>query len=824
VSWQRAVEEAVGGPVVITAQRTVPSSVTLNWKVEWSPMEIARDLWQNFRDANQDDLDAIQTTVGSAGAWISAPAMFELERLYYLGSEKGEGDVGQYGEGFKAACVSIIRGYQRFPIAISGRDFVRISVGPAVAGTQMIPLVYEWGTIEPAYPGHLLVIPDCPPTIATELRKANQHFAVPSNPLLQGPCIYSIPDVLDVYALAGTGLHTGGMFYHHLLRAMMPGAPFSIVWRKKIDHIESLIGRDRDRRVFEGELLGDLYDTFAYELDGHAAIVRTILTAMEPEWPRGHPLLAALAQVWAPNENITREQAAPGAAVRVSVEFAPLLAGRYYAATNTAKASTAVALTVRTQEALFRDAGLVKVPKYFTEFGVISASAAALAAARAAARDRQRDVATPTPEEAAALAVCAEALASLAPDLSEHFLASETQYLLGDSAVVLGELRAARGFDGRGRIQPTVYLARSVFERSFGYALSVYLHEHAHLAGSDGSRGFSDALTRLLAAVIDAHTVVPHWEAAWRAAVSVVPRSERVLAARELKTASLEAAGGKKKRATGATLEDIMCETESEFFAPPATFDRVSPDALREYFANPTVVHVETRSHRDETESPPLLVLISGLGHLLIGPVSRGHHAEGFPLATQDEAQWQWLSGVGYRTDGPYMERYIPEDTDTLVAVLLTGDEDDAAQRLRRALVGRLPGVYMVEGGAIQCGVCEQAFADPSAIAVHVQSEAHRRGVAARCVAIMAELRADDETVVPYPTRLEVDLHSAAVTDADGFDSEAFLDRLESAMNHPGVGEADDPGAFIARLDAAFAQAHVPDARPTRKRRGAPRA
>ena len=34
---------------------------------------------------------------------VHGEALFNLRRLFYVGSEKGEGDIGQYGEGFKAA-------------------------------------------------------------------------------------------------------------------------------------------------------------------------------------------------------------------------------------------------------------------------------------------------------------------------------------------------------------------------------------------------------------------------------------------------------------------------------------------------------------------------------------------------------------------------------------------------------------------------------------------------------------------------------------------------------------------------------------------------
>ena len=36
----------------------------------------------------------------------------------------------------------------------------------------------------------------------------------------------------------------------------------------------------------------------------------------------------------------------------------------------------------------------------------------------------------------------------------------------------------------------------------FSEALAVFLHEHAHIFGYDGHRGFTDALTELIEAVV----------------------------------------------------------------------------------------------------------------------------------------------------------------------------------------------------------------------------------------------------------------------------------------------------------------------------------
>src|SRR5580700_2624476 len=82
-----------------TLVRTVESAVTTAWGVSWNEMQIARDLLQNFFDANRKDLQAVEVALQDRDVRITGPAGFDLERLFYLGSEKTTDDVGQYGEG-----------------------------------------------------------------------------------------------------------------------------------------------------------------------------------------------------------------------------------------------------------------------------------------------------------------------------------------------------------------------------------------------------------------------------------------------------------------------------------------------------------------------------------------------------------------------------------------------------------------------------------------------------------------------------------------------------------------------------------------------------
>ena len=76
---------------------------------------------QNFRDANKEDINSIKVNVKKDDVTVHGEALFNLRRLFYVGSEKGEGDIGQYGEGFKAAMVSMIKKGVTHPISISSK-------------------------------------------------------------------------------------------------------------------------------------------------------------------------------------------------------------------------------------------------------------------------------------------------------------------------------------------------------------------------------------------------------------------------------------------------------------------------------------------------------------------------------------------------------------------------------------------------------------------------------------------------------------------------------------------------------------------------------
>lgn len=95
------------------------SAVTTAWGVEWDEVLIARDIMENFFDANRERLSEVKVEVEGSRVTVSAPASYNLERLFYLGSEKGKEDIGQYGEGFKATAACLLRDHEVEPVDVT---------------------------------------------------------------------------------------------------------------------------------------------------------------------------------------------------------------------------------------------------------------------------------------------------------------------------------------------------------------------------------------------------------------------------------------------------------------------------------------------------------------------------------------------------------------------------------------------------------------------------------------------------------------------------------------------------------------------------------
>jgi hypothetical protein len=463
-----------------TFVRTVESAVTTAWGVHWNEMQIARDVLQNFYDANKDQLDKVKVTRHQSDVRIDAPAQFKLERLFYLGSEKTSDDIGEYGEGFKAATVCLLRDHDVTPIGISGANMVHVRLSPkAVDETRLQPLLYDFYTISPACEGAMVLLPGCSPVLVRELQQGLAHFLFDQNPLL-GPRHWLSYD--EQYGLYQSKTTDGYIFYRRLKRATIAGIPVVLVISKPSARIDKKVQQDRDRNAFEDAVLDLCYDAFAKQAATSEVVVEIVLGASAHLWERGHPLLSKLAQ----------HRQRFGGRLRAMRIFE----NRYYAASS--HALTAIRqLEYEGIERTWQTEGRRQLPAYFTAFGVPSAESQIKQQHDQAVTEQQKKARSPTRAEQRSMEVLNRSLGDLAPVLTKYFRTRNVRYSVAETEGILGALKTGRGYQSI-----DVFLAASVFTEEFARALAIFLHEHAHVYGYDGSRGFTDALTELIEASI----------------------------------------------------------------------------------------------------------------------------------------------------------------------------------------------------------------------------------------------------------------------------------------------------------------------------------
>ena len=106
---------------------------------------------------------------------------------------------------------------------------------------------------------------------------------------------------------------------------------------------------------------------------------------------------------------------------------------------------------------------------------------------------------------------------------------------MAETEIILGELREKRNYQSR-----EVFLSSAVFVADFAEALAVFLHEHSHIFGYDGSRGFTDALTELMETLVRERKNLDAYEVKWNEARERVEQ-ERANEKNEEKITDLEA-------------------------------------------------------------------------------------------------------------------------------------------------------------------------------------------------------------------------------------------------------------------------------------------
>lgn len=503
--------------------RTLTSAVTTAWGVAWDEVYIARDLMQNFFDANRGRLEEVVVKTHGADLAVTAPTPFNLERLFYLGSEKEDEDVGQYGEGFKAAATCLLRDHTVTPIAVSGRDVVCLRVAErAIADTHLYPVEYDFYQSEQQeVPGTLLVLPGCSGKLAKAVAQGLTHFFYDTNPLV-GPKRWSSSG--GEFAIYDSTDRNGHIFYRKLKRGEIEGIPVVLVIDKHYRTIEQKIRKDRDRNAFGDEVMKLFYNHFArYGLPYAAEGQRVIVEAARSCWEKGHPLLSEI------GEARRHRSSWPAAMTRA-------VFGDTYYARGSRQGDMAQHLESERLERRWREDGKVALPGYFQQFGVpIAWDELRRAREQALAEEKQNAQRAPTTAERDSIRLLTRVLRDLAPEVLAVFDKGSTSYTVARTDALLGALRSGRGYRSR-----EVFLAERVFTADFPEALATFLHEHAHIFGYDGSRGFTDALTELLETVVRHRRDLDRYETQWEGVREAI-RRERHARKGESDTDGLEA-------------------------------------------------------------------------------------------------------------------------------------------------------------------------------------------------------------------------------------------------------------------------------------------
>ena len=482
---------------------TLTSSVTTAWGVEWDEVLIARDIMQNFFDANRTQLDKVKTLTEGTKVTISAPASFNLKRLFYLGSEKSRDDIGQYGEGFKAAIMCLLRDHRVEPIAVSGNDIVyfRIAKEP-VQGTSLRPIVYDFFHSKKYHDGSCLILRGCSRKLIEALETGLDHFLHDQNPLI-GEKLWSSYD--DNFAIYRSTTERGHVFYRKLKRGEIPDIPLILVVGKEYAVMEKKIKKDRDRNAFGDALMKTFYNIVCrYGTRDTASAQRIIVEAARSCWTRGHALLHEIAQ-------------RPGHGIRWSKKDTEAVFGDTYFARSCCH-NEIQRMECEKMEREWEKRGLLSLPAYFSNFGLLNAEQYLKDCKEKAIQEAKT---RHSRQLTMAEMNCIEVLRELAHDLDagmmEVLRRGKATYCVADTEVLLGQLKKDRKWGSY-----EVFLAASVFLTDFSEAISVFLHEHSHIFGRDGSREFTDALTRLLEIVIRNRQDLDTYQACWNEARSKV--------------------------------------------------------------------------------------------------------------------------------------------------------------------------------------------------------------------------------------------------------------------------------------------------------------
>ena len=514
---------SIPGVREIKFKNKITSSVTTSWGVNWNAENIARDILQNFRDANKKFIHKIKSEANGNLISVTAPNTFDLRALYYVGSNKKNEDdnIGQYGEGFKAAIVSLINAGIESPISISGNEACIISVGESIDDDlDLKPLVYNFYKIN-KFSGSGFYIRTNKSDFIQAFETGLVNFWYEENPIL-GDKLHEYNDI-SIYSSAQKN---GAIFYAGIKRSEILDIPIIININRKYAVIEKKIKADRDRKTFDDRLTSSLYSIifksgFHYSTGTDNKAIQYIFEKTRIFWQngKGHPILKSIAT------NLV--------SLKQDKEFFKKLFKDDFFSKSSLEASNIDYWEYRELESdiALSDRKFIKnnkkeLPSYFSSFNVLS-SAEKIIVEKKELEEKTKieTVFPPNRQQYAAIEFCFNSLGVIAPELrglfssvyaglrkspTGSFISLEFKCVQSDA--LLGQLR-----DNRSDYNShTVYLNEKIFSDTFGRFFSTFVHELLHIFGRDGDRQFTDSLTRVIENMIDNSENIVELTEKWR--------------------------------------------------------------------------------------------------------------------------------------------------------------------------------------------------------------------------------------------------------------------------------------------------------------------
>ncbi len=460
----------------------IDTRITDTWGVEWNPMEIVRDFLQNFYDANP--IEDIKIIIKDRRVIISAPAEFDYKSLIYLGSDKSTSDIGQYGEGFKAATLNAMRNYGcEVQVKIKDMSLEFFFEKEKIGETEKKIIKCKKSNTSKII-GSKLILKNCSKEIIDEFKFGLNYFYYDENPLFGKFLTQHYNSDIIIYE--SNLKNVGYVFYKKLLRAKLD-VPFVIVCNRAYKSIDDKIRHDRDRKAFDDKVLDSLLKYVFKQVS-----IDTLVEFLKPWWQKGHKMLRIIASghKWR----------------RLSIKFPD----NYYARQSKAHHMNFSALKeIENLEREFNEKKYFQCPGYMHNLGM--KNALSVIQERNEKIKKKHEIMytrTPTELEHQALNFLGEFVYNIDPLLSNKF--KFANYTIGDSEEIIGELRIGRKYDSA-----DFYLSQNFFLLPFSSALSILLHEWGHIYGYDGSRQFSDALTCIIAEIIKQRNKVDYIEKMW---------------------------------------------------------------------------------------------------------------------------------------------------------------------------------------------------------------------------------------------------------------------------------------------------------------------